>query len=93
MKELYSENNGWTIGIYDERNYVVFDKRKPLIKKDKKGLADDSEKVTYKFKYFNSIEPCVKEVSRLVSNEGSTDLKSWVKLYRASVERVDLLCR
>lgn len=76
MKELY-EHNGVAMGVADERNYVVYDKNKPIITKD----AEGKERTTYKFAYFNQIGAAIREVCRRVANEEAQDLHEWLKVY------------
>jgi hypothetical protein len=64
MKELF-EHNGMTIAIYDDNNYVLFDKRKSV----------------RKYEYFSDLRHCVLGCSRRVANEVALDLSEWLKVH------------
>ena len=75
MKELYTRNQ-WVLAIYDDKNYVLYDKTKPISKGD--------GKTTYKFSWFSQMHHAIRELSRRIANEECTnDLASWVKCLRA----------
>ncbi len=78
MKTLI-QCGSYSIGILDERNYVVFDHTKPKVKK-RKGV----ETVEYDYSYFSQLAQAVKEVARLAADEQAADLRDWLKKFTAT---------
>ena len=73
MKVLYTKNQ-WTLAIYDDSNYVLYDNTKPKVSK--------TGAVSYKFWWFGSLTAAIREVSRRLADEACTDLPTWVEAVR-----------
>ena len=61
MKDLYTDKQ-WTLCIFDDKNYGLYDNTKPIVNKE-------TGKVTYKMSYFSQINHGIREFSRRLANE------------------------
>ncbi|MDK2857363.1 MAG: hypothetical protein PWQ89_482 [Verrucomicrobiota bacterium] len=85
MKTLCTAGS-YSIGILDDKNYVLFDHTKPK-RKTRKGV----ESVEYEFSYFSQIAQAVKELARRTANDTAADLRDWLKKFNATCEELTSL--
>jgi len=83
MKELHKEGD-YAIAIYDDNNYVVYNHTKPVVNKN-------TGTVTYRFSYHSSMLGAISELSRLVANDVSSDMESWIKSLGGTLTRLESL--
>jgi len=82
MKAL-STHGSYTIGIFDHRNYVIFNHAKPKTKK-RKGV----ESIEYQYSYYSQLAHAVKEVARLTANDQCKDLRDWLEIFHRTAGEV-----
>ncbi|MFA5688237.1 MAG: hypothetical protein WC959_03705 [Kiritimatiellales bacterium] len=79
MKPLW-QNDTHVIGIFDERNYFVADKKSEKI--DKRTGKASYKKIWY----YSSLVSACESVAKLQANKESDSLHSWLSSYRRSLE-------
>lgn len=78
-KELYKDGH-YHLGILDRMNYYLYDERRDKV--DKNG------KITHKYKYYQYLHFGIQEMARLIANENSEELESWIVAYRKEVDKM-----